>query len=759
MIAERHDYAFPFRIDAGVAPGAAARLRAPRRPDRPPAAAHQSRRARRPAGVRLRAARAGLRRQLRGARGDRADARAAGARRAGSPSTSTCARVEVTADEAASSPCRGRVRRSSHDAAATRRVELRVSVMTASTAARPAARLASSARSTASTSSRSPTPPRPTLRVHFLNATPDAGALRGADHRGDDHAAARRSRPSRSLPSTTVDLEHRRRGPARRRRCSVAAPGDFSTYTLTLVDAAPRPRPVFDHVRVHVQGRLPVDDRLRGRAVARARRRPTPRRRSTTSPRTSTASAARCSDFSALRYPAWQERSEADFGVMFMEALAARRRRPQLPAGPRRRARRRWRPRRSAARSSGSPAWSTTSRASPRRRRRRSSSRWSPTARSRAASWSSALAPDGSPSSSRPGPGSPTSGCTTRTSAWNEMPRVLVRRRAALPPGRRDRALRRAPGGAADARASALLVEEARRHPASRRGGRSSSSPRTPSTMSTRCSDRPGGTAVDAHHLARRGRAAVRARPRADDGARQPRPGDPRSPPRRALRHHDGTGRRCPVRPAPSCAPGPNGSPQFLHTLAHAPLAWLDRGRSPASVPQPEIAVTEAATGRVVLPPQPALGQAVRAGLHARSGALPAARRRELGASEYDGDDGDTLRFGDGERGAVPADGRDFAVTYRVGGGARGNVAADALDAHRPGDRDGARHRERLEPAAGATAAGRGDGRRRCASSPRRRSGACSTAPSAPRTTTVPSSASCRGCSAPARASATRGAG
>ncbi len=29
------------------------------------------------------------------------------------------------------------------------------------------------------------------------------------------------------------------------------------------------------------------------------------------------------SDFSALEYPAWQERSEADFGVMFMEALCS----------------------------------------------------------------------------------------------------------------------------------------------------------------------------------------------------------------------------------------------------------------------------------------------------------------------------------------------------------------------------------------------------------------------------------------------------
>ena len=28
-------------------------------------------------------------------------------------------------------------------------------------------------------------------------------------------------------------------------------------------------------------------------------------------------------DFSTLRYPAWQERSEADFGMMFLEALSA----------------------------------------------------------------------------------------------------------------------------------------------------------------------------------------------------------------------------------------------------------------------------------------------------------------------------------------------------------------------------------------------------------------------------------------------------
>jgi predicted phage baseplate assembly protein len=49
------------------------------------------------------------------------------------------------------------------------------------------------------------------------------------------------------------------------------------------------------------------------------------------------------------------------------------------------------------------------------------------------------------------------------------------------------------------------------------------------------------------------------------------------------------------------------------------------------------------------------------------------------GLLEYDGA-GDTLRFGDGELGAIPADGAELEVTYRAGGGAIGNVAAGAID-------------------------------------------------------------------------------
>jgi len=46
---------------------------------------------------------------------------------------------------------------------------------------------------------------------------------------------------------------------------------------------------------------------------------------------------------------------------------------------------------------------------------------------------------------------------------------------------------------------------------------------------------------------------------------------------------------------------------------------------------------------------------------------------------EYDGDNGDTLRFGDGSFGAAPNDGDVFDVEYRIGLGSAGNVAPDAI--------------------------------------------------------------------------------
>jgi predicted phage baseplate assembly protein len=46
---------------------------------------------------------------------------------------------------------------------------------------------------------------------------------------------------------------------------------------------------------------------------------------------------------------------------------------------------------------------------------------------------------------------------------------------------------------------------------------------------------------------------------------------------------------------------------------------------------------------------------------------------------EYDGDQGDTLRFGDGTFAAQPNDGDAFNVTYRIGMGSAGNLAAGAI--------------------------------------------------------------------------------
>jgi predicted phage baseplate assembly protein len=47
---------------------------------------------------------------------------------------------------------------------------------------------------------------------------------------------------------------------------------------------------------------------------------------------------------------------------------------------------------------------------------------------------------------------------------------------------------------------------------------------------------------------------------------------------------------------------------------------------------------------------------------------------------DYDGDGGDTIRFGDGTFGQLPLPGTDFDVIYRIGGGTIGNVAADAIN-------------------------------------------------------------------------------
>jgi Baseplate J-like protein len=57
---------------------------------------------------------------------------------------------------------------------------------------------------------------------------------------------------------------------------------------------------------------------------------------------------------------------------------------------------------------------------------------------------------------------------------------------------------------------------------------------------------------------------------------------------------------------------------------------------------------------------------------------------------DYDGDGGTTIRFGDGTTGVSPPPGTTFTALYRVGGGSVGNVPADAIVTVAPGQLQGA---------------------------------------------------------------------
>jgi Baseplate J-like protein len=128
----------------------------------------------------------------------------------------------------------------------------------------------------------------------------------------------------------------------------------------------------------------------------------------------------------------------------------------------------------------------------------------------------------------------------------------------------------------------------------------------------------------------------------------------------------------------------PTRIPQYLYTLRVAPLAWL-AADDPDLSPLPEIVLQPQASGnpwiwhRRLLDAKP----------FASAFTLDPARYSRIarirdGSSfqehlDYDGGEGDTIRFGDGIFGEIPDPETVFQVTYRVGGGAIGNVAADAI--------------------------------------------------------------------------------
>jgi hypothetical protein len=134
---------------------------------------------------------------------------------------------------------------------------------------------------------------------------------------------------------------------------------------------------------------------------------------------------------------------------------------------------------------------------------------------------------------------------------------------------------------------------------------------------------------------------------------------------------------------------GPNGDdaePNWIYRypLGQAPLAWL-AGANPDQAPTPEIVLTQTAPASRVWSFAP--GGLLESQATDLAFALDPVAWRAVGFTnagrpnqyDIDGDGGDTLRFGDDVFGAAPSDQDLFQVAYRVGVGAAGNVAADTV--------------------------------------------------------------------------------
>lgn len=137
------------------------------------------------------------------------------------------------------------------------------------------------------------------------------------------------------------------------------------------------------------------------------------------------------------------------------------------------------------------------------------------------------------------------------------------------------------------------------------------------------------------------------------------------------------------VRTGPNSTPT-SFAPMYLYTLANTPLAWL----APDAItsPTPEITLQPASGS-----PWPWYVNLLQAELYAvgftldRASYVPIATNSDgTICYDYDGDSGDTIRFGDENFGTVPDPGTIFQVTYRTTSGATGNVAADTITGFDP---------------------------------------------------------------------------
>lgn len=509
------------------------------------------------------------------------------------------------------------------------------------------------------------------LIVHFLVAEPDHQALKAcvtaATITGGDAI------PAVAVTSSLAGGWSQDTAGRPQLELRVAAPGDFSTYTLRLETSAAILDPYFDHVAFSFKARCPstLDCETPAPVCPPSDVEPPPidyLAKDFLSFRKALL------DFSALRYPAWAERSEADFGVMFMEALSSLA--DDLS----------YQQDRIAA-----EAWLETA------TQRRSLVRlarlvdYEPLPATAARTWLrfeladpwigaiptglgvSALAPDATVVDFETGAGLDDRSRYLAASAWNRMkPYWWDAAERCLPPGTTAMWIED-PGVPLVVGQRVLIDTEPVAAEQPLRKIVQLSEPPAPA------SDPLFGKsllrlvwgpedALEHHHDLERTTVAGNLVP-ATQGRRYT---------ERFATRLEGTAppgvARAVVRT------GANRTPQYLYTLGRAPLTWLAQA-DPAEAPRPELRVTEVDAGARRWPWRRSLldGSPPREVV-----TLDAMRYRALaevpGAADYDGADGDTIRFGDGAFGAIPADGTIFEVSYRAGAGSRGNVAAGALN-------------------------------------------------------------------------------
>ena len=156
-----------------------------------------------------------------------------------------------------------------------------------------------------------------TLRVHFLNSVAMAGSVATVTITGGESIPTVAVNPIDNATDWSFDTNT---PPRPILTLTVPAPGDFSFYTMTLT--SPVLDNYFDSVKFSFKAECPTDLDCEPPPIECP---PLPADAPPIDYLAKDFLSFRkaLSDFSALRYPEWQERSEADFGVMFMEALSA----------------------------------------------------------------------------------------------------------------------------------------------------------------------------------------------------------------------------------------------------------------------------------------------------------------------------------------------------------------------------------------------------------------------------------------------------